>query len=164
MHLLFTLPKGLNLFFPPSMAKRADWLIDWFYQHVNMLQLFYAQMLGNHNMYIFWFTFLYSCFLRFFYTQSYQIQIIDRSIWPINGTITDTTSPGQSGFGSKGNEEVLQNWSFTIMYSLVSYSGHLLFKDFTFLQGIQLVYSKVNSQASKITELIWSSSSHVQLV
>ena len=32
---------------------------------------------------------------------------LNSSIWPINGNLTDTTTPGQSGPKSKGNEGVL---------------------------------------------------------
>ena len=31
------------------------------------------------------------------------------SIWPIDRILSDTTTLGQSGFGSNGNEEVLYN-------------------------------------------------------
>ena len=54
------------------------------------------------------------------------------SIWPIDGTLTDTTAPGQSGFGSNGNEGVLhvspkfQDWNLTIRCSLVSYPEYTL--------------------------------------
>ena len=59
------------------------------------------------------FIFLYSCFLRvffgvFFCTQSYDIQIIfNRSISPLDGTVTSITTMGQGGPGSNGNIEVL---------------------------------------------------------
>ena len=37
----------------------------------------------------------------------YQIQIIlNRSIWPIDGTLSGATPPGQSGPGSNGNKGV----------------------------------------------------------
>ena len=45
----------------------------------------------------------------------------------LNGTLTGTTTPGQSEHGSNGNERVtlysqeLQNWSLTTRGSLVSY-------------------------------------------
>ena len=53
--------------------------------------------------------------------------ILNRFIWPIDGALTNATTPGQSESGSNGNEEVLytpQNWSLTIRYSLVSYSDY----------------------------------------
>ena len=33
---------------------------------------------------------------------------LNSSTWPINGTLTSTTNPGQTGSGSNGNEGVLQ--------------------------------------------------------
>ena len=33
--------------------------------------------------------------------------ILDSSIWPVDGNLTDTNTPGQSKPGSKGNEGVL---------------------------------------------------------
>ena len=45
-------------------------------------------------------------------------------MWPIDGTQTGITTPGQSKPGSNGKVGVLhnlQNWSLTIRYSLVSY-------------------------------------------
>ena len=53
------------------------------------------------------------------------------SIWPIDKTLSGTTTPGQSGPGSDGNEEVLnipQNASITGASPsdcLMSYLGHL---------------------------------------
>ena len=50
------------------------------------------------------------------------------SIWTIDGTLTDTTTPGRSGPRSSSNEEVLyilQTFR-TIGCSLVSYPGHSL--------------------------------------
>ena len=47
--------------------------------------------------------------------------------------LTGTTTPSQSGHGNNGNEGVtphspnLQDWSFTIRCSLVSYLRHLFF-------------------------------------
>ena len=46
--------------------------------------------------------------------------ISNRSIWHIDGTLTGSTSPGQSGPCSNSNEEVtpkfsvLQNWNSTV--------------------------------------------------
>ena len=33
---------------------------------------------------------------------------LNRFIWPIDGILTSTNTPGQSGTGSNGNEEILQ--------------------------------------------------------
>ena len=55
-------------------------------------------------------------------------------IWPIDKTLLGATTPGQSGPGSNGNEEVLhipQSFSITKTSPsdcLVSYPGHLLGK------------------------------------
>ena len=53
------------------------------------------------------------------------------SIWPIDKTLSGATTPGQSGLGSDGNEEVLHiPQSSSIIETspsdcLVSYPGHL---------------------------------------
>ena len=67
--------------------------------------------------------------------------------------LTGTTTPDQSGPGSKGNEGVLllQNWSLTTRYSLMLYSGYhfsvcMGVGGLTPLQKIQLAYSKPNQQ------------------
>ena len=63
----------------------------------------------------------------------YQIILLNyqyfsnRSFWLVYGTLTGTTTLGQSGTRSNGNDGVLytlQNWIFTTRCSLVSYSGH----------------------------------------
>ena len=54
----------------------------------------------------------------------------NRSIWAIDGTLTASNTPGQSG--PKSNKQwkdtshspELQNWSLTTGSSLMSYSGH----------------------------------------
>ena len=51
------------------------------------------------------------------------------SIWPVDGTLTDTTTLSLSGSGSNDNEELTivspkcQNWSLTTGCSLLSYLG-----------------------------------------
>ena len=60
------------------------------------------------------------------------------TIWPIDGTLTSTTNPGQSGPGSNGNEGVFyipQSSSLTIRCSLVLYPRHSFERDVTPLQG-----------------------------
>ena len=37
----------------------------------------------------------------------HSFQMSNSSIWPIDRTLSDATTPGQSGFGSDGNEEAL---------------------------------------------------------
>ena len=54
------------------------------------------------------------------------------SIWPIDGTLSVATTPGQSWLGNNGNEGVLripQSFNITgasLSDCLVSYPGHLL--------------------------------------
>ena len=80
------------------------------------LGLFYSLKLGNcvHCTFIF----------TFFLAHSY---IKYRSVWSIDGTLTDTTTPHECGPGSNGYEGVchtLQNWGLTIRCSLASYLEH----------------------------------------
>ena len=64
------------------------------------LGLFYALKLGN-QIHIF-------CAIVFLFTQSYQIQIIfKQSSWPTDGTLTGTTTLGQSWPESNANEGML---------------------------------------------------------
>ena len=90
-----------------------------------------------------------TCYCLFaFFSRSYRIRIIllNRSIWPIDGTLTGTTTSGQSGPGGNGNERIsppspnLQNWSLSIRYSLISYFFFLylspLYRQFVFLKQI----------------------------
>ena len=69
------------------------------------------------------------------------------SIWSINRTLLGTTTPGQSGSGSNGNEGVLQiPQSFRIGTSsdgLVSYPGHTLAEGFYLSEEMESVYSKI---------------------
>ena len=53
------------------------------------------------------------------------------SIWPIHWTLTGITTPGQSGYGSNGNEEVLHitqssSRKVSLADSSESYPGHML--------------------------------------
>ena len=72
----------------------------------------------------------------------------NKSIWPIDGTLTITTTPGQSKPASNSNEWVLYTLQSTrTRCSLVSYSGYPFYRvegegDLTFLQEMQSVYSK----------------------
>ena len=45
---------------------------------------------------------------------------MNRFIWPIDETLTDTTTPGQSDPGSKGNEGVFYTPSISITRALLS--------------------------------------------
>ena len=64
------------------------------------------------------------------FLQIWIISII--SVVLIDGTLTGTTIPDQSGPGSNGNEDVLdilifQNWGHTIRYNWVSYQDTTFF-------------------------------------
>ena len=69
------------------------------------------------------------------------------SIWPIDRTLSDATTPGQSGSGSDGNEGVLyipQGYNITGTSPsdcLVSYPGHSLGEGSYPSAEKQLVYS-----------------------
>ena len=61
---------------------------------------------------------------------------LKRYIWRRDGTLTGSTTPGQSEPGSNGNKGVLQtplNLSFTIRCSLVPSPGHLFFGEWRVL-------------------------------
>ena len=51
--------------------------------------------------------FLVKLFEFLFFLSGRMRIILNRSIWPIQGTLTSTNVPGQSGPGSNGNEEVI---------------------------------------------------------
>ena len=54
------------------------------------------------------------------------VKWLNSSIWLIYRTLPGTTTPGQSGPVSKGNEGVLHNFRSSKTDSLVSYLGHSL--------------------------------------
>ena len=59
------------------------------------------------------------------------VKWLNRSIWPIDGSLTGTTTPDRSGLGSNGNKGVLyisQSSRTEASFSdgLVSYPGRLL--------------------------------------
>ena len=103
--------------------------------------LFHAFRLGNHVHCMFISTFLVLFFLKSFIFCTWLVSclgfmayqpyfehspmeyewFLDRSIWPIDGTLTSTTTLGQREPESKSDEGVLhtfQNWGFTNKYSL----------------------------------------------
>ena len=98
-----------------------------------LLGLFYSSRLENHIHCMFIFTFFMQLFLKSFFFALGHIGnkwFINKSIWPIDGTLTGTTTPGQSGTGSNGNKRVLhspQSSRTETRYSLVSYSGYPIF-------------------------------------
>ena len=75
----------------------------------------------------------------------------NNSIWPIVGTLSCTTTPGQSGLGSGGNGGVHcipQSSSITGALPsdcLISYPGHSLGKSYPSTE-MQLVYSVALSE------------------
>ena len=75
----------------------SDRLVD-FNDMSTCLGLFYAKILGIQINYTFLLT-------VGFYAVSYWI--LNRSIWLIDGTLTGTTTPGQSGPGSSSKKELL---------------------------------------------------------
>ena len=76
-------------------------------------------------------TFLFQA-IQFSQTVQFSINMQFDFIWPIDRTLSDATTPGQSGPGSDGNEEVLhipQSSSITktsLWDCLVSYPRYLL--------------------------------------
>ena len=81
--------------------------------------------------------------------QAFQLSISTQfsSIWPIDSTLSGTTTPNQSGPGSDDNEGVLripQSSNITETSPsdcLVSYPGHLLEEVFYPFAETQSVYS-----------------------
>ena len=63
---------------------------------------------------------------------------MNRSIWPIDGTLTSITTLGHSEPGSNGNEGVLQSsktWASILDVVLVLYPGKLFFGGSVFCRG-----------------------------
>ena len=68
------------------------------------LRLFYAERLGNHIHY----TFIFFCsFLSGIFAHNLNTNSFQTFIWLINETLKGTTTLGQSGSQSNGNEGVL---------------------------------------------------------
>ena len=86
---------------------------------------------------------------------------LNSSIWTINGTLTDTTNPGQSGPRSNSNERVLhifQNFKLelTIRCSLVSYPGHSLKRKYDIYLPSNLPYKNyILSASDRSTRVGW---------
>ena len=81
---------------------KCYWLINFNGMSI-CLQLSHASKLGNHIHRMFIFTFFVELFLKSFFFVSYgpikYDSFLNRSIWPIDGTLTGITTPGQSGLG-----------------------------------------------------------------
>ena len=90
-----------------------------------------------------------------FQTIQFSISTLFSSIRPIDRTLSGSTTLGQSGPGSDGNEgvlHILQNSSITgapLSDCLVSYPGHLLGESYPSAE-MQLVYSIVPVDWAKI--------------
>ena len=92
------------------------------------LQSFYAERLGNHIHHTCIFAFL--CTLMFLHMFKTYLYLIVTSIWPIDRTLTGTTTPGQHGPASNGNEvklHTIQSWT-SIRGNFVSYRKHSFFE------------------------------------
>ena len=108
---------------------------------------FYASRLWNHIHCLFIFNCLCIYFLGFFFfflivlpnTNNLKQFYLTHS-WGPSGYYLS----GQSRPKSNGNDGVLQNWSLTIRFCLVSYLGH----HFWGLVEVQLAYSKPHWQFS----------------
>ena len=91
--------------------------------------------------------------------QTIQFSVITQfsSIWPIDRTISSATTPGQSGPGSDGNEEVLcipQSSSIIEAVSsdcFVPYPGHLLWVSYPSAE-MHSVYSTAPADSVKKKE------------
>ena len=82
---------------------------------------------------------------------------LNRSIWPIDRTLTDSTTLDQSGFGSNGNQGVfwtLQSWILSIRYSLVSYWEHPFF--FSCVRGDLPICKRQHQNFLSPNEIHWS--------
>ena len=55
------------------------------------------------------------------------MNILNRSIWTIDWTLTNTTTPSQSQWRCTRHFPEIQNWSLIIRCSLLSYPWHLIF-------------------------------------
>ena len=86
---------------------------------------------------------------------------LNSSIRPMDGTLTGTTTPGQSGHRSNDNKgalHILQDWSLTIRCSLVSYPRHSVGGEKVFLplcrDAVSIFYSP--------SQLSWYMVNHCQ--
>ena len=80
---------------------------------------------------------------------------LNNSIWPIDRTLTGTTTLGQSGLGSNGNEEVLHisqssKTGASPSDGLISYPGHLLGWVSYSSAKMQSAYSTTSNNWAKI--------------
>ena len=95
----------VTLIDPSENILMIDWLTD-FNDISTRLGLFYSV---NVRVYIF----CCCLFIIFVVARSpiKYIKFLNWSIWPINGTLTDTTTRGQSGSGSNDNKKILSGYS-----------------------------------------------------
>ena len=109
---------------------------------------FMPKVMELHSLYFHIYLFLCSCFLKVFFSYipiKYE-WFFNRSIWSIDGILTDTITPGQRGPGNNGRERVFHTVHIT-RCSLVIYTGHPYFyfggneRAPTLLQLMQPAYS-----------------------
>ena len=101
----------------------------------------FLSFLSNTNNFIWYYSFVFTPLNDFKYSYLKQRILfnishmfahrLNSSIWSIDGTLTNTTTPGQSGPGINGNEGVLQisqssKTKVSPSDGLVSYLEHLL--------------------------------------
>ena len=81
------------------------YLIGWFYRHINPFRVILRlEVKESRSLYIHIHIFRVVIFKSFFlHTTPYDMNILKKSIWPIDGTLTGTNTPSQSGHGSNGN-------------------------------------------------------------
>ena len=115
----------------PWLRRKGNILIDlteWPVNPTSAISCLNSRESGS--LFIFINIFLYNCFLRVFlfaHGPTEKEYFSNRPICPIDGALTDIFTPSQRGAGSDGTEEVLQNWSFKIRCSLVSYQDTYIF-------------------------------------
>ena len=71
------------------------------------LGLMYAKRLGNRVNYMFMFTFFVYMFFRIFFFAAETNNFLDRSAWPIDGTLKITAIPDHSGSESNVHKGLL---------------------------------------------------------
>ena len=105
--------KDKNIIYVTIMC---DWLIDWFWRHVHPSKVISCpEVMESRSLYVHIYTFV-KIFLKFFWGKGGRegflhlvlsnMNVLNRSIWSINGTLTRTNKPGQSGSESNSNEGV----------------------------------------------------------
>ena len=84
-----------------------------------------------------------------------RIKFLNKSTWSINGTLTGTTTPSESGPESNGNEGVLHTPQFIRVGTSASYQDTFLFlRRGVWLSagGTQLVYSQLHQKSQEMIQ------------